>query len=355
MSPFVVFALPRSRTAWISRFLTYGDWKCGHEELRHMRSLDDIQAWFSQPCIGAAETAGASWWRLLERFAPDARVLVVRRPVDEVVNSLMNIPGAEFDRELLATTMRQLDRKLDQVEARVPNTLSVAFEDLGDEKTCAAAFEHCLGLPHDTAHWLALTDENIQIDMPALMRYAEAYRPAMDKMVSIAKHQILSAMALRPPVEPAGITFQEETFEDWVRDGQALAEEHCVLVGEAPENWKDKNLPLMEAMYDVGVMQIMTARSNGRMFGYLVTLFAPSMVSKDTYSAQHTTFFASSQFPGLGLKLQRAALKALQARGINEVFFQANQRGSGPRLSTLYKRLGAQHLGQVYQLELAEA
>ncbi len=30
MRPFVVFGLPRSRTAWLSRFLTYGDWVCGH-------------------------------------------------------------------------------------------------------------------------------------------------------------------------------------------------------------------------------------------------------------------------------------------------------------------------------------
>jgi hypothetical protein len=90
-----------------------------------MRSLDDVQAWFSQPNIGTAETAGAPWWRLLDRFAPDARVLVVRRPRDEVAESLMSIPGTQFDRDKLDAILLKLDRSLDQIEARLPNVLSV--------------------------------------------------------------------------------------------------------------------------------------------------------------------------------------------------------------------------------------
>lgn len=36
---FVVFSMPRSRSAWLARFLSYGDWHCGHDEIRHFRSL----------------------------------------------------------------------------------------------------------------------------------------------------------------------------------------------------------------------------------------------------------------------------------------------------------------------------
>ena len=56
-----------------------------------MRMLSDVQAWLSQDAVGTAETAGAPWWRLLPRYRPDARVVVVRRPVREVVDSLMRI------------------------------------------------------------------------------------------------------------------------------------------------------------------------------------------------------------------------------------------------------------------------
>jgi len=354
MQPFVVFSLPRSRSAWLSRFLTYGEWMCGHEELRHMRSLDDVQAWFSQPNIGTAETAGAPWWRLLERFAPNARVLVVRRPRNEVAESLINIPGTQFDRTALDSILLKLDRSLDQIEARLPNVLSASFDSLNEEDTCAAVFEHCLQQPHDLDHYARLAPVNIQINMPAIMRHYAAYAPAMEKLALIAKHETIAAFAPEVNEPPEGITFQTEDFDSWVQDADKLFDEHLVQVGETPGNWQNKNLPLMRGLDNVGAMQIMTARCNGRMFGYLMTLISPSLVSPDILSATNTTFFASPEFPGLGLKLQREAIKELKNKGVDELFFEAGKRGSGPRISMLYKRLGAQDHGSAYRLQLKE-
>lgn len=351
MTPFVVLSLPRSRTAWLSRFLTYGDWVCGHDELRHVRSLSDVEAWFAQPAIGTCETAGAPWWRLLDRFAPGARVIVIRRPVAEVVDSLMKI--GPFDRAVLETLMTRLDRKLDQIEARLP-CLSIRFDEL-DEEGCAKVFEYALGLPFDRLHWAALAPVNIQINMPALMRYCAAYGPAMHKVAAVAKQQTLAAMQARDPIAPDGITFQVEDCDAWERDARHLFEEHCVRVGEDPNEWQRKNWPLFRAIESVGGMQIMTARSNGRMFGYLMTLISPSLVENGRLSASHTTFYADPSFPGLGLKLQRAALTALKARGVDEVYFEAGQRGDGPRLDVLYRRLGAAEHGRSFRLDLKEA
>lgn len=353
--PFLVLGLPRSRTSWLAHFLSYRDWNCGHDELRHMRSLDDVKAWFSQPCVGSAETGAAPWWRLIERYAPSARIVLVRRPKAEVIESLMRIPGVAFDRSHLERLVRQLDRKLDQIEGRTANVLSVPFDRLDDEATCARIFEHCLPYHHDHAHWQNLAAVNIQIDMPALMKYFAAYRPQLDKLALVAKQQILSEMAVREPVLPSGFTFQAESIDAWERDAPSLFEAHCVVVGEAPEAWRGKNIPLMRSLYERGAMQIMTARCNGRMFGYLMTLLTPSMASPELKSAVHTTFFASPDFPGLGMKLQRAALAKLKEDGIGEVFMQAGTRGSGERLGAMYRRLGAQDDGQMYRLNLAEA
>jgi hypothetical protein len=320
-----------------------------------MRSLDDVQAWFSQPNIGTAETAGAPWWRLLERFAPNARVLVVRRPRNEVAESLMNIPGTQFDRAALDSILLKLDRSLDQIEARLPNVLSASFDSLNEEDTCAAVFEHCLQQPHDSAHWGQMAPVNIQINMPALMRHYAAYAPAMDKLASIAKHETIAAFEPKVNEPPEGITFQTEDFDAWVQDADKLFDEHLVQVGETPGNWQNKNLPLMRGLDNLGAMQIMTARCNGRMFGYLMTIISPSLTSPDVLSATNTTFFASPEFPGLGLKLQREAIKELKNKGVDEVFFEAGKRGSGPRISMLYKRLGAQDHGISYRLQLKEA
>lgn len=350
MTGFVVFGLPRSRTAWLAKFLSYREWHCGHDELRHCRSLDDVQAWFSQQATGTVETAGAPWWRLLERFAPDAKVVVVRRPVEEVLDSLTRLAG--FDVPALTRAICQLDCKLDQIAARVPNVLSVQFADLEKEETCAALFEHCLPYKHDSEHWAQLAAVNVQINFAALIRYTAAYKPALDKLAAIAKQQVLAGMAKREPVAPDGITFQTEPFETWVQDGAKLFDEHLVQVGEAPGNWQNKNLPLMKKLHDAGLMQIMTARCNGRMFGYLMTVIGPSLVSEATTMGAHTTFYASPDVPGLGMKLQRAALGALKERGVDEVHFQAGVRGSGERIGAIYKRLGAEDAGQVFRLDL---
>ena len=353
-TPFIVMGLPRSRTAWLSRFLTYGDYVCGHEELRHARSLDDVRAWFAQPCIGSAETMAAPWWRLIDQFAPNARIVVVRRPVGEVVESLMRLPGCVFNRDVLTREMTKLDRKLDQIEART-DCLSVTFKDLATEATCAAVFEHCLGLPHDHAHWAVLDGVNVQCDMRALVRYAEAYRPALTKLAAVAKHQTLAAMTRDPVAEPEGVTLQIEPFDVWLKDARKCFDDHLVLVGEAPGDWARKNIPLMRKLDNLGMMQIVTARSNGRLFGYLMTLISPSLTSESVTTASNTTFYADPSFPGLGMKIQRASLAALKERGVDEVFFEAGQRGDGPRISTIYKRLGARPHGEVFRLALAEA
>jgi hypothetical protein len=349
---FVIFALPRSRTAWLSHFLSYGDWHCAHEEVRHLRSFGDVDAWFAQPCTGTIETAAASWWRMLPK---GVRVATIRRPVAEVVDSLMRIPGCAFDRDELRAVLERHDRKLDQIEARLPGVLSVRFEDLTREETCAALFEHCLPYTHDTGRWAALAPVNIQIDMRALIRYCQAYTPALDKLAAQARHRSMTALALRRPVDADGISFQIEVFDDWLADAQHLLAEHHAQIGEAPGNWQNKNIPLLRQIQQAGGMQIMTARSNGRMFGYLMTLIAPSLAKAGITTAINTAFFADPQLPGLGLKLQREALRNFREQGINEVFWETNTVGGGNRIGSIYKRLGAEEKGSVYRLKLAEA
>ncbi|CAO3447843.1 hypothetical protein [Azospirillum argentinense] len=352
-SPFVVFGLPRSRTAWLSRFLTYGDWVCGHEELRHARSLDDVRAWLAQPCTGTAETAAAPWWRLARHLRPDLRVVVVRRDVTDATDSLMRL-GLFSDRSAVERLMHRLDRKLEQIGRRVPDALSVRFEDLEREEVCATVFEHCLGLPHDPAWWRHWSPINVQCDMRAIVRYCHAYAPQLEKLAKIAKHQTLALMARGEPGDLDGLTFQAEPFDRWLADAQRLFDAHLVAVGEAPGDWRGKNLPLLRALDDIGAMQIMTARCNGRMFGYLMSIVSPSLESPDTRQAQHFTFYADPTFRGLGLRLQRAALEALRQRGVDEVFLRAGTRGDGPRMAPLYRRLGGEDFGQLFRIGLTE-
>jgi len=350
MRPFVVFALPRSRTFWLSRFLSYGDWHCGHDELRHARSLDDVASWLSQPCTGTIETLAAPWWRLAQTLRSDLRIVVLRRPIPDVVASLARLG---FDPASMLPLMTRLDRKLDQIEARLPGVLSIAFAELATEETAARVFEHCLPYRHDPEWYALMAPRNLQISMPPLIRYMRAYQSQLTKLTKIAKARCIAEM--RPTGEFDGVTIQEETFESVFRDGRHLFEAHCVAVGETPDAWLGKNLPLMRQLESMDALFFTTARSNGRLFGYLQTAISPSLESPEEQSAINLLFFTDGSIPGLGLKLQRASVASLKARGVDELFLRAGVRGAGPRLDVLYRRMGAEDFGQMYRLNLKDA
>ncbi|WP_448207289.1 GNAT family N-acetyltransferase [Azospirillum sp. sgz302134] len=352
--PFVIFGMPRSRTAWLARFLSYGNWTCGHEELRHARSLDDVRSWLAQPHTGTAETAAAPWWRLARHLQPDLRVVVVRRDPMASTDSLMRL-GLFTDPAAMERLMIRLDRKLEQITKRIPDALSVRFEDLARENVCASVFEHCLGLPHDPEWWRHWAPVNVQCDMRHIVRYCHAHGPQMDKLTAIAKHQTLALMSCRASNDLDGMTIQSEPFDVCLRDAEKLLNAHLVAVGEAPGDWRRKNLPLLRALDDLGALQIMTARCNGRMFGYLMSIIAPSLESPDVLSAQHLTFYADPDCKGLGIRLQRASIEALRKRGVHEVFLRAGIRADGPRMAPLYRRLGAVDFGQLFRIDLTEA
>ena len=350
MPPFIVFALPRSRTAWLSRFLTYGDWACGHDEMRHARSMADIRSWFAQPNTGTAETGAAPFWRTVQHLQPDIRVLVVRRPVPEVVDSLMRV--GQFDRDKLVPLMHALDRKLDQIERRMANVLPISFADLAHEKTCAAAFTHCLPYAHDGAWWRHISPMNIQINMPALMRYFQAHRVQLDKLAAQVKCLTLAELTRRPARGLDDIVIREESFEDFYRDSQKLFAEHLTLVDQHPDAFRHKNLELFRVLDQIGAMQILVARSNGRVFGYLMTIISPSLENPEGKLAAHATFYASPEFPRLGRHLQLVARDRLRERGVHELVLRAGVHGDGPRMGTLYRRLGAEDDGHLFKLQL---
>lgn len=349
MAPFVILSLPRSRSRWLSFFLTYGDWQCGHDEIRHCRSLDDVKSWLAQPCTGTVETAGASFWRLLLKYRPDVRVVTIRRPVTEVIQSL-HATGVAFDDTLVPLIWR-LDRKLDQIEHRVPNVWSFTYDDLKTEVACAALFEHCLPYQHDRARWEELDRLNLQVNLSHIVRYFVAHRTQLEKVAKQAKHRMLSAMARVPAID--GVTFQQETMASY-DEAIPLFREHAVLTDRSPDAYLFANVPLLRKLDELGSLQIISARSNGRLFGYLVSVVGPSLEAEDKMTACHTAFFASPLIKNLGMKLQHVAAEALRKRGVSEVQMRAGIKGAGPRLGAFYRRMGAEDFGHLYRLSLED-
>jgi len=348
IASFVIFASPRSRTTWLSAWLAYGGWQCGHDELRHCRSLDDVRSWLAQPQTGTVETAAAPFWRLLERYSPEARIVTLRRPVAAVAASLAR--GGLCVDDAVMRRLQMADRKLEQIEHRLAGRVfPLRYEELDSEAACAELFTYCLGMPHDKVWWRACAAVNIQTSIPHTLRYAAAHAVQVEKLRRVAWWEMLRG--LRRPAAMDGVTFGQETLAQSFcdPDGMRLMSEECVQLGAAPEAWLGMNLPLLERLEALDRLHIMTARSNGRMFGYLVTALGESFHAMGQLEADQVSYFADPTWPGLGRKLQHAAIDDLRAKGVNRVLmFQPD----GTRVGLVYRRLGAKQTGQRYVLEL---
>jgi len=353
MKSFLILALPRSRTAWLSEFLSYGDCYCGHDELQYMRQLEDVKSWFSQPNTGTVETAAAPFWRLALDLKPDLKIVTIRRdPFDAAQSAINSGLGSDFDQ--MFKLFKKLDHKLSQIEMRT-NCKSVKYEDLLKESVCAELFEHLLPYKHDSVRWAELNKKNIQINIPALNRYVSAHSAQLERLRAIAEQKSLSLLRSKPYSDVSGLKIQFEPLSSLLSDGMNLMKDHCAIVGEHPDNFINKNFSLMQSYEDLGALQVTVARYNGKVFGYLVTILGESLESSGRRTGCHTAFFSSTDFPGLGLKLQRKALEGLKDKGVYEVVMRAGVRGSGDKVSSLYKRIGAEPFGTYYRIQLGES
>ncbi len=190
--PFIIFALPRSRTLWLSKFLSYRDWRCDHEAAMRLRSIADIRDYFSRPNRGCAETAAGPGWPLLKYYAPHVSTVVVRRPLDETVSAMLEagrVGGVTYDEGRLYKVMAYGNRMLDQISDQ-RDTLTVAYNDLKSWRTCAQIFERCLPYEFDAKWWRQLKCQNIQVN---LRRYFEDYfkvRHEIEDFKSLCKRDL---------------------------------------------------------------------------------------------------------------------------------------------------------------------
>lgn len=161
-TPFIVLSLPRSRSAWLSTYLSYGSARCGHDIAVECPTIDAFTGSFSPGgLVGSCETGAAMAWRVLQARMPGVRFIVVRRPVERVLASLLRMGLAVSPEEL-----ESREAQLELVSAQ-PDTRTLDFDDLSSPQTCQALFEYCLEREWDAAWWYHLARMNIQIDMKA--------------------------------------------------------------------------------------------------------------------------------------------------------------------------------------------
>lgn len=184
LQPYAVFTAGRSRTMWLSAFLSYGVCACNFESIAKVASFQEVMKMLSIPGMGAAETMSAPAWPLLLTAAPQLRVVVVRRPTEEILASLVKATDGklELDLPVLRRLIGYIERALEKLSAQ-PQTLTVDFHDLAREETCKAVFEHCLPYKFDAGWWKYMNEKVID---PDVMQLAALYQLRQDQIRGLA-------------------------------------------------------------------------------------------------------------------------------------------------------------------------
>lgn len=152
-STFLICGYPRSRTMWLSKFLTVeGISVCTHEATEFAGSVDEF--WrnaesYAQgmDIYGNSDSANIFVLPSLLAEKPLTRVVWVDRPITEVANSMANI-GMPFNE----TGLRNLMTMREMYEEHFD--LVVDYEELRIGDVCKMIWEFCLsGIEFDWARW----------------------------------------------------------------------------------------------------------------------------------------------------------------------------------------------------------
>ena len=118
---FVVVGYPRSRTRWLSRFLTDDKISCLHEPLTLTRQ--DLYD-FIKCGNGVSDSHLIMSIDDIIKCIPNVKIILIKRPRIEVVESLMNIGLA-----LNVETMDKIDDIINDLQSK-PNVLTVDYKDI---------------------------------------------------------------------------------------------------------------------------------------------------------------------------------------------------------------------------------
>ena len=157
MKKFLIVSLPRSRSAWLSQFLSVRGKRCAHDLIVGCSSIGDFDRAL-EGVDGSCETGAMMGWKLL--LQRRLRLIVIKRPVEEVALSLENATGFPANRALLEERYAMLDAL-----SRASGVKTFSFSQLREEAVCREIFEDCLGFEPPEGWWEEMSGLNVQINM----------------------------------------------------------------------------------------------------------------------------------------------------------------------------------------------
>lgn len=338
--PFVVWSLPRSRSAWLQYYLG-GPGLVGHDLALRARSPN---AWLDllwHGRTGSCETGTPDLWPLARIAMPTARFLTIRRGIGEVVESLARHGIVGVEKEL-----ERRSQVLDEIEAA--GAPSIPYKDLDDPSCCAWMFEYLTGLPFDFTWWQVASSQNVQINLAeniAWQHEHQAWAVEMQARCELAREKLTKLKYLRIGREP---------WDSFWADEAGMAEEHFLAThgGVFPNRPFAMDVGRMKKLEQESRLLIGTARQNGKLVGHIMWTFDELLMSKGTVVAHQGPFWAEPKVYGVAAKLIDWSLTVLPQLGIKSLDWQHNTYGRSATLGRSFLRKGARMTKVTYTMEL---
>ena len=183
MKNFFILSLPRSRTAWLANFLTYENSYCFHEGLLSCKNISAMRQLFEstgKPTVGNSDCGNMLFLDELRDDFPEAKFVIIDRPVDEVIDELHEIGLIYFDPKVMELTAQEL-----AVAKRTMDALVVDYRDL-DENACRHIWQYCIGTPFDEHRWRMLDGLDIQIILSKKLEAIRENEPNIESLMGRA-------------------------------------------------------------------------------------------------------------------------------------------------------------------------
>jgi len=153
----------------------------------------------------------------------------------------------------------------------------------------------------------------------------------------------------------AKVTFQLEPWSQYYPECQGLWKEHWeefhpVHLGKMP---MAPAVSEYEAMAAMGQLQVMVARSAGKMVGYCLVVVRPHLHYCHTLTGFEDSYFLTKPFrKGLnGLLLLKHSIEALRARGVQVAYFMTKEFNT---IERLFLRLGGVRMDSVWMFRIGK-
>ena len=150
---FLITGLPRSRTAWLANFLTFGQAFCFHDGLQHCREIGDLENLFwnaGAEVVGDSDSGLLYVAEALPHLFPDVPLVLVERDPRQALESARKFfaanayPGVKMGGSMVPMFERGVAGMNWLREHWMGPLLMVSYEELERLETCRKVWDFCM-------------------------------------------------------------------------------------------------------------------------------------------------------------------------------------------------------------------